>query len=152
MKRAAIPLMLIVSLSCRPRIPLVIEPGGAASDVAFAKLVKPDVGAELVPADLQGTALTWQGYRAWLRFSTKDDIVALLLKAGYRECEWSEVEYHFDPPEESVGTFTPPWDPSAMKTRRCFVAKVVNDWTHAGEHRFVIDAESGVVCFSGTGG
>ncbi len=99
---------------------------------------------------IQGVGDTWQGYSLYLRFEATDEALDSILATGYREVFWSEISEEFDLPQ-GYDIFDPPWSPSSVINKDCYMDEVVNGWTHQGTHYLLDDRRTGTVHFRGLG-
>jgi len=133
------------------------EWGGDDTVTPVETLFRKTVGEpmSITATGLQGYGHTWQGYSVYLRFVPSKPLVDILIKEGYTETPFkeivataggfSEIEPRFR------DRFSPPWCPSSVKHPRFFSKEVSNRWTPSGAHYFLVDEDTGLVYFHGSG-
>ncbi len=127
-----------------------IQPGSHyPPEKIFQALIESPVPACI--SSLQGYALTWQGYNAWLRFEASAEYIALLIDSGFTPVKWTEISVYIELAGEVQDKFEPLWAPESLPNKKCYIKTVENDWTGSGTHHLVIDRDKGIVYFYGIG-
>ena len=129
----------------------IIEPGsGYDPRIVFKATLQNPIPTTV--QNLQGDALTWQGYSAYLRFNASGKDIDLLIQQGFNQASSDAIIWRFQHPNLPKGTFSPSWKPETIQIKECYeMNNTKNDWTHCGTNWLIIDRSKNEVYFVGLG-